>query len=190
MVERLDDNKLFRDIVAALRATGRIAASESAGLASRTLEDSTQSRVSRQGTHATITFDWPYYWAAFLHDGRGATSPKRATHIIYFRDPSDDPRIASGYPKRKADIRRLTKDEFRFWQNKNAIARANNQPVPMVVTKTAGPFEGRHFLTVPASPMRDFERAGADKAAEQAALEFTKLLDEDTSFTAKTTLHL
>lgn len=171
----------------ALRDAGREAASQAAGMASRTLERDTQAFLSYRAAGARIRITWPYYWAAYLHNGRGPMRAKRATHLIYFRNPDDDPRIggpARNYPRKPSDVRRLTKEEFRYWQRQNALAPEGQEP--MVVTRSVGPSAGVPWLELPSSPVRDFERSGADRAAEEAAREFSRLLDAEVSFEART----
>ena len=56
----------------------------------------------------------PHYWAVYVHDGRGAFGPRRGTFLIFFRNPSADPRLAGRQtPERAASIPRLTRSQFR-----------------------------------------------------------------------------
>lgn len=64
---------------------------------------------------AIAVVEVPFYWARFYHDGRGAMRARPGHKIVYFENPDDDPRIngaARNYPKRAADIKRLTKRQF------------------------------------------------------------------------------
>jgi hypothetical protein len=57
----------------------------------------------------------PYYWAVYYHDGRGPIRAKKGHKLVFFKNPDDDPRIngpARNYPKRAADIRRLSARQF------------------------------------------------------------------------------
>jgi hypothetical protein len=183
---RLDPDLLLRLVVGALQREGRLAASKAAGLASLTLEANTQSDVIYRTGGATVTIDWPYFWAGILHDGRGSVRAKRVSHLIYFRNPDNDPRIggpARRYPRKTSDIKRLTKKQFQKWQRINKRYPPGQEP--MVVVRSVGPSFGIPFLELPASPIKDFERVGADRAAELAAEEFTRRLDEATSFTER-----
>lgn len=53
----------------------------------------------------------PHFWAVMVHDGHGAFGPRSARFLVYFHDEADDPRKPT--PERAADVRRLTKGEFR-----------------------------------------------------------------------------
>lgn len=78
----------------------------------------------------------PHYWAIYVHDGRGPFSMPAGRVMCWFRDPKNDPRLREGHsPVRAADIRRLTKEEFRFWVQKNREAvKAGTEP-PMIITR-------------------------------------------------------
>ena len=57
----------------------------------------------------------PFYWAVYYHDGRGSIRARPGHKIVYFKDPDDDPRIngaARNYPKRAAEIKKLSKRQF------------------------------------------------------------------------------
>ena len=79
----------------------------------------------------------PHYWAIYYHDGRGPIRAKPGRWLVYFKDPSEDPRIQRGYPERAADIVRLTREQFL-----EALARDQ-----IIVTKSVGPAEGHPFFT-------------------------------------------
>lgn len=76
----------------------------------------------------------PHYWAVFYHEGHTKPiTPKRTNgFLVWFKNPKLDPRISSGFPIRKNQVRSLTKDEFRAARKKNQI----------IVTKRS-PFDGR-----------------------------------------------
>lgn len=54
-----------------------------------------------------------YYWVRFVNDGRRAISLTKPRQMIFFKDPADDPRLTSDYPKRLSTRRKLTHDEFK-----------------------------------------------------------------------------
>lgn len=87
----------------------------------------------------------PHYWAVYVNDGRGPVFPIIARFLIWFRDPANDPRLKGGYPERAADIRHMTKSEFRFWAAKNAEAGPGNEP--MIVARVSRAVKpGKHFF--------------------------------------------
>lgn len=122
----------------------------------------------------------PHYWALYVHEGRGpfgAPSPhypgRPATILCWFKDPKDDPRLNDGKaPERMADVRRLTKDEFRDWVDKNKKARAaapagtdpDTVPVPMIITKYVSKSVApvRFFSNEPGGGMAGFRPLAAD----------------------------
>ena len=63
----------------------------------------------------------PHYWAVYVHDGRRGFSasdsglgPVRGTFLIFYRNPSADPRFAGRQtPERAAAVQRLTRAQFR-----------------------------------------------------------------------------
>lgn len=82
----------------------------------------------------------PHYWAIYHHDGRGVV-PRRALppgrYLVWYKDPSQDPRIAGGHPERASDIRRLSRAEFQ----RDLLAGK------LVVTKRSGPAAGNPFFS-------------------------------------------
>ena len=56
----------------------------------------------------------PHYWAVYVHDGRSGFGPSRGTFLIFFRNPSADPRLRGRQtPERAALVPRLTRAQFR-----------------------------------------------------------------------------
>lgn len=119
---------------------------------SETIADSLQSRVTKQPDGHTILLFSPYYWAGILHEGRGPIIAQPGRYLVYFREPSDDPRLQpwKTYPKKKTDIRRLTTEEFYYGLSINKeMYRANKNGGPMqfmVVTPDVGPAIGVPFF--------------------------------------------
>lgn len=87
----------------------------------------------------------PHYWAIYVNDGRGPVAPVVAKFLVWFRNPLDDPRIKDGYPERASDIRRLTREEFRYWAAKNAEAGFGHEPM-IVARSVKTPVAARHFF--------------------------------------------
>ena len=103
----------------------------------------------------------PHYWAVYVHDGRGSISKAgRPGFLIWFKDPTEDPRISGGFPERASQIRRLTRQQFRAGLARNrAHIAAGGDPfdVPMIVVKQVGPVKGSFFFT---KGMLGFEISG------------------------------
>ena len=75
----------------------------------------------------------PQYWAIYYHEGHTKPIiPRNASVLVWYKNPSQDPRLSGGYPIRRSQVRRLTKDEF---QRDRAAGK-------LVVTKKS-PFSGR-----------------------------------------------
>jgi hypothetical protein len=72
----------------------------------------------------------PHYWAKYFHDGRNAVKKfPKGPMLIYYKDPSQDPRIQPDYPVYRSDIRKLSDTEF-------AEARAADK---LIVVPAVGP---------------------------------------------------
>jgi len=92
----------------------------------------------------------PHYWAVYLHDGRGPVVKKGKGFLVFFKDPSRDPRLRGGRPVRQADARRLTRNQFRDGLAMNrAHLAAGGDPfdAPMIVVKSVGPAKATEFFT-------------------------------------------
>lgn len=79
-----------------------------AACTSRTLRDALRVTRNENGLQITV----PHYWAQWFHDGRGPVTARPGHKLVYYKNPSDDPRISGGYPVRLSDVRRLTRAEF------------------------------------------------------------------------------
>jgi len=88
-------------------------------------------------TEDKVTVGVPHYWAIYYHDGRGPIRAKPGKFLVYFKDPSQDPRIQNGYPERAASIVRLTREQFL-----EALARDQ-----LIVVKSVGPAGPHPFFT-------------------------------------------
>lgn len=103
----------------------------------------------------------PHYWAIYYHDGRGPIRAKPGKWLVYFKDPSQDPRIKNGYPERAASIVRLSREQFL-----DALARDE-----LIVVKSVGPAAPHPFFT------RDMD-GFQDKVHAPARRFMSSLMDE------------
>lgn len=122
---------------------------------SQTLRDELYATIER-GREEGVSLRFRSYWARYYHDGRGPVLPQQAEFIVFFRDPTDDPRHGGDYPERRSEIRQLSPAEFEYGLMLNQIARANGAPEPMIVMRTrdfqalaVGPAEGEPFFDRP-----------------------------------------
>lgn len=88
----------------------------------------------------------PHYWAVYYHDGAAPFGPLTASVLVFFDDPRDDPRIASGYPVRASEIRRLTREEYENGLEINRERMANGDRPFMFVVKNVGPHAAHPFF--------------------------------------------
>ncbi len=133
----------------------------------------------------------PHYWAIYQHDGRGVVLPRRATVLVYYADPADDPRLVDGYPVRLSDIRRLSfADWAEGWRRNREMEKSNPGGGPMqfmIVRDASGPtspMKSYPFFTVGMQGMPDEARLVIDRAIR---IEFAKLAVSE-SDTARATL--
>lgn len=112
----------------------------------------------------------PHYWAQYAHDGRGGFGPNTAQVLVWFRNPLNDPRLAAGYPIRRAEIKKLTKQQWDYWVRVNRRARARNVPEPMIVRRFVGPAKGTPFFSndFPNGGMAGFPKQGKGVATLMA----------------------
>lgn len=100
----------------------------------------------------------PHYWAVWYHDGRGRVEPVTAQKLVFFDNPSDDPRIPGRrYPEREAQVRRLTKRQYEQGLRINAERAARGQRPFMFVVDSVGPAGPHPFF-------RLLERGAASRA--------------------------
>lgn len=103
MVSKIELNKTLAVIVrdAILRAAGFHQFGR--------LQDSFRFLANAQGVRIFSI----YYWVRFVNDGRPAISLQKPKQMIFYLDPSQDPRLNGDYPKRQSKRRRLTSAEFK-----------------------------------------------------------------------------
>jgi len=85
----------------------------------------------------TVIVGVPHYWAIYYHDGRGPIRAKPGKWLVYYKNPSDDPRIKGGYPERAASIVRLTREQFLEGLERDEL----------IVVKSVGPAAPHPFFT-------------------------------------------
>lgn len=134
-------------IIKALERLGRIGKARVVGyITSGTLRRALVYR--REGLN--LYFSVPYYWARYYHDGRGPIFAKPGRKLVYFRDPKNDPRIATGYPKTRADIKPLTRQQFYDGVRMNKqMEKLNPDGGPqqyMLIRDDVGPAMGEPFF--------------------------------------------
>jgi len=146
-------------------------------------------------SNAVIKLFIPHYWAIYVHDGRGSYGPgspatrgKPARFLVWFRNPNNDPRLRAGLQAiRRNQVRRLTKEQFKFWLDQNKLARRLGLPAPMVVYgwpnqpgKKAPPDPGRfYFGNAPGQGMHGFLDHARPEAKAIVQKEMRKLLGEE-----------
>ena len=115
---------------------------------SETIAKTYLAKIESQGSRDAIRIISPYFWAGILDEGRGPVRPKDATILVWFAKPAlkNDPRLRGGYPKTRAQQRRLTEADYKIGLLRNELARLRGLPPVMIVRKvSAGPAEGKHF---------------------------------------------
>lgn len=114
---------------------------------SRTIAETYETKELRRGDVDTVRITSPYFWSGILDEGRGTVRPRSKRFLVWFDNPRDDPRLSGGYPKRRSDVKRLTRRQFTVWSRRNREAIKAGRRPPMVVTK--GPIpgtDGAHFV--------------------------------------------
>lgn len=115
---------------------------------SQTLRQSMELIVQRgttgEGWRANLYI--PQYWAVYYHDGRGGFGPQTKAFLVYFRNPSDDPRLSNGYPTRASQIRQLTAEEFRDGLHQNSLNNKAGKEPFMYVVRSVGPAGAHPFF--------------------------------------------
>lgn len=85
----------------------------------------------------------PYYWALYVHEGRGSLRPGNPPKfLVWFANKRDDPRTRGGtrYPRREKDRVRLTKAQWDAGLRANKARRKRGLGPYMIVRK----FQGKH----------------------------------------------
>lgn len=107
----------------------------------------------------------PHYWALYIHDGRQPFNKARGV-MCWFVVPLQDPRLRGGVtPVRASQLRRLTKQEFFFWVQKNREAIARGEQPPMIITRR---------ITKATTAKRFFENDGGMAGFSRQAAEVVK----------------
>lgn len=73
---------------------------------------------SRPSGPTTVEIFSLYYWARFVNDGR---RPIKNKLMIWYKDPTDDPRTKAGYARKQGQLRKLTKKEIK--QDRDLLIR-------------------------------------------------------------------
>lgn len=94
-----------------------------------------------------LQLDIPYYWALYVHQGRGRLTPRLARVLVWFAVPADDPRHRGRYPVRASQIRRLTPQQYRQGLEANRDRAAQGLPPVMIVSKSSGPVQPNPFFS-------------------------------------------
>lgn len=143
----------------ATAAVGRAAIAEvRPKIPSRTLRK--QLRLVRRSDYEVV-LNIEAYWAYWVHEGRGAFSAKQGSLLVWFRNRRNDPRLVNGKsPNRAHELRKLTKEEFRYWSRKNYQAKKAGRVQPMIVAKRVGPVGPNRFFTEGLKPFKT--KAGAE----------------------------
>ena len=113
---------------------------------SRTLRRDMQIFYGGREQRGVLRF--PYFWAVYVHDGRGPFGPRRGSEfLVWFRNPRDDPRTQGGrrYPRRERDIRKLTRAQFEEGLRRNK-SRPPGRPLMIVVRRVNRPTPGKPFI--------------------------------------------
>jgi len=132
---------------------------------SRTLKKS----LRRVLGNNTVTLNIPYYWAAWYHDGtKRKTSTRTGGYLVYFKNVINDPRVKGGYPRTAAQVKKLTKEQFREGLIRNKTLSPED-PRYMVVRKSVGPSPEHPFF-------RDLDIR--EEATDAARKEMTRLMRE------------
>ena len=89
----------------------------------------------------------PHYWAVYVHDGYRPFKPAQASVLIWFRRPTEDPRLTDGaMPERWSQVKHLTKEQFLDILERNKIADKNGQlPVAYIAPMLPGKIGTRFF---------------------------------------------
>lgn len=98
-----------------------------------------------------------YYWARWANDGRKGIRAKPGKKLVFFDDPSKDPRIARGYPRSPETVRRLRLEKEEF----ERLRKSGD----LIVTDQVAPAAGLKFL-----------EQGVRKTRDEASAELRKLI--------------
>lgn len=101
----------------------------------------TPSGPAGRATYGKLTI--PHYWAVIVHDGRRAVVAKGRKILIWYKDPTKDPR----FPGRNSPKRYADRDRF---EPAGTIPlkkfRRDYKAGKVIVSKRSGPVKGRPFF--------------------------------------------
>ncbi len=117
---------------------------------STTIRDTLKFRIEKTTSGIRLIIFSPYYWAGIIHQGYGTVHADFDRWLVYFRNPSDDPRLQpwKTYPKTLADVKHLTKEQFYEGMaiNRELAKNGGGKFQYMVVTKSVPGREGVPFM--------------------------------------------
>lgn len=137
----LDKRRLIRRILEDLG--GRELARVRGAIGSKTLKAAIRLIINESEERGDLFI--PHYWAIWYHDGRGSVSPVNARKLVFFDDPSNDPRIKNGRPVTESQVRRLTKAQYDEGLKQNRLRPPGSRPF-MYVVDSVGPAAPRPFF--------------------------------------------
>jgi len=105
---------------------------------SSTLRESLE--IAQEG-RGSLKAQVPHFWATILHDGRGAVRKNPdGPMLAYYRDVTNDPRIANGYPERLDQVLKLSEvispEQF----------RADVKSGELILARSVGPTQATNFF--------------------------------------------
>ena len=106
---------LWRRITTRLGGIGATRLRNSVGRYSDTLRSAVNFFVPpEQNRRHRVNIQIPHYWALYLNDGRGVVRPQDAKVLVWFQDPTDDPRTGNGrrFPVRARNRKKLSKEAY------------------------------------------------------------------------------
>lgn len=117
----------------------------------------------------------PYYWARYLHDGRGRMTA-RSGFLVYFRIPEQDPRRFGGkhLARTRATEPHLTRDQWLAGLEANRRARAAGRQPPMIVRRSVGPASPHPFFSEGMLAFEAEAEVVVENEMDRIALEISK----------------
>lgn len=106
----------------------------------------------------------PHYWAVYYHDGRrAARSTRENGFLVWYKNPSDDPRHGGNFPVRASQLRSLRQSGISLER-----LRADIEAGRAVIARTS-PRSGRSVAGKPffIEGLRGFFQSGGSRFAER-----------------------
>lgn len=129
-----------------------------------------------------------HFWAVMVHDGSRAFGPKSAKFLVYFVNEDDDPRKPT--PRRAADVRRLTKDEFNDGVQRNKELHLQNPGSGtmqhMIIVKTPRGRPARVGATAPSPFFAEGGKAFESRVDDIVFAEFDAFVKKNTPTDSQT----